>query len=331
MAERYEQFLGAKPGLVVELVEKESSPYVVRTLDGFEFFVSAEDFGSYYRKVGQATPSRWNHLVTDSEKGLIDAPRIGELMEIIRHFVKVFQDYDKARVFTRDVAKTATENAEIDVGQLRERLVSRGWTLENVSDRDIDLVVSSPPEVRALLVSETCAVVTPFTLLDRSENNKRYPDRGISSEIPTSAVSSLREKLTERHRKLGMKNAEMSVVGNILTVTVDLSKEIGPSKSGKTIMIASSEGNKIIPGTGYRLGLNVYRTANSRQGKGRVKSFKNLEMNVEENVLTITVDLSQELGPSKSGKTVIIASTEGNRLIFGRSEKIGMNVYRAAT
>lgn len=57
-----------------------------------------------------------------------------------------------------------------------------------------------------------------------------------------------------------MKNVEMKVSGNILTVTVDLSKEFGPSSSGKTIIIASSEGNKSLPGReDVKIGLNVYR------------------------------------------------------------------------
>ena len=40
-----------------------------------------------------------------------------------------------------------------------------------------------------------------------------------------------------------MKNVEISVAGNILTITVDLTKEFGPSSSGKTIIIASTAGN----------------------------------------------------------------------------------------
>ncbi|MCX9081670.1 MAG: hypothetical protein OIN83_05690 [Candidatus Methanoperedens sp.] len=57
-----------------------------------------------------------------------------------------------------------------------------------------------------------------------------------------------------------MKNVEMSVEGNTLTIKVDLSKEFGPSTSGKTIIIASSEGNQSIPGKeAVKIGLNVYR------------------------------------------------------------------------
>jgi hypothetical protein len=56
-----------------------------------------------------------------------------------------------------------------------------------------------------------------------------------------------------------MKNVEMSVLGNILTITVDLSKEFGPSSSGKTIIIASTEGNVAVPRREEKVGLNVYR------------------------------------------------------------------------
>lgn len=56
--------------------------------------------------------------------------------------------------------------------------------------------------------------------------------------------------------------------------------------------------------------------------------MKNVEMSVEGSVLTIRVDLSKEFGPSSTGKTIIIASTEGNITVPNRHEKIGLNVYR---
>lgn len=57
-----------------------------------------------------------------------------------------------------------------------------------------------------------------------------------------------------------MKNVEMAVENNILTIKVDLTKEFGPSSSGKTIIIATSEGNQSIPGAeDKKIGLNVYK------------------------------------------------------------------------
>lgn len=57
-----------------------------------------------------------------------------------------------------------------------------------------------------------------------------------------------------------MKNAEMTVEGSILTIKVDLSKDFGPSASGKTIIIASTEGNVSVPGHDTKkIGLNIYK------------------------------------------------------------------------
>jgi hypothetical protein len=56
-----------------------------------------------------------------------------------------------------------------------------------------------------------------------------------------------------------MKNVQLAVAGSILTITVDLTKEFGPSSSGKTIIIASTEGNIAVPERDEKIGLNVYR------------------------------------------------------------------------
>ena len=70
----------------------------------------------------------------------------------------------------------------------------------------------------------------------------------------------------------------------------------------------------------------VGRSVSRMAGEDTV--MKNVEMTVEGTTLTIRVDLSKEFGPSASGKTIIIASTEGNVTIPNREEKVGLNVYR---
>ena len=57
--------------------------------------------------------------------------------------------------------------------------------------------------------------------------------------------------------------------------------------------------------------------------------MKNVKMELNDNILTIQVDITKEFGPSSSGKTIIIATTEGNAPIPGREEiKVGLNVYK---
>ena len=56
--------------------------------------------------------------------------------------------------------------------------------------------------------------------------------------------------------------------------------------------------------------------------------MKNVEMNVKGDKLTIVVDLKARLGASKSGKTILVASTEGNVSVPGAEEiKLGLNLY----
>ena len=60
-----------------------------------------------------------------------------------------------------------------------------------------------------------------------------------------------------------MQNVTMKVTGNKLTITVDLSKDHVKSASGKTIKIASTGGNKEVPGgKGAIIGLNIYKYPN---------------------------------------------------------------------
>ena len=60
-----------------------------------------------------------------------------------------------------------------------------------------------------------------------------------------------------------MKNVSMTInESGILTISVDLSKEYGPSKSGKNTIISSSEGNISAPEpySDVKVGINIYKT-----------------------------------------------------------------------
>ncbi len=61
--------------------------------------------------------------------------------------------------------------------------------------------------------------------------------------------------------------------------------------------------------------------------------MNNVEMTVDENILTIKVDLSKEFGPSGSGKTIIIATTPDFELglclpsRFGRDYRVTEEIH----
>jgi hypothetical protein len=57
-----------------------------------------------------------------------------------------------------------------------------------------------------------------------------------------------------------MENVNIRIEGSKLIIEVDLSKNLGPSSSGKSTLIAKSGGNVPVPGCKeVLLGLNVYK------------------------------------------------------------------------
>lgn len=52
-------------------------------------------------------------------------------------------------------------------------------------------------------------------------------------------------------------NLKAGVDGDILTITVDLSKRHGKSKSGKSEVVATTGGNVALP-NGVKIGINAY-------------------------------------------------------------------------
>ena len=55
----------------------------------------------------------------------------------------------------------------------------------------------------------------------------------------------------------------------------------------------------------------------------------NVQIEVQDNKAVITIDLTKDFGPSKSGKTIVVATTRGNVPIPGSDTiKIGINCYK---
>jgi hypothetical protein len=56
----------------------------------------------------------------------------------------------------------------------------------------------------------------------------------------------------------------------------------------------------------------------------------NVSFEVKDGKLIITVDLAKEFGRSKSGKSITVASTRGNKPVMFENQQfmIGLNVYK---
>ena len=55
------------------------------------------------------------------------------------------------------------------------------------------------------------------------------------------------------------RNVAVELDGNMLTIRADISAETTTSGSGKSEVVASTNGNVAVPGTDLKLGLNLYR------------------------------------------------------------------------
>ena len=55
-----------------------------------------------------------------------------------------------------------------------------------------------------------------------------------------------------------MTNIKTTIKGQILTIEIDMSKRYGKSASGKTTIVASTQGNTAIGDSGVIIGVNAY-------------------------------------------------------------------------
>lgn len=130
---------------------------------------------------------------------------------------------------------------------------------------------------------------------------------------------------------MSTQNMKTEINADQLRIEVDLSQEFGKSKSEKNMIIASSRGAVALE-SGAKLNLNVYRVLGETKPRKYKSSMQNVEVKpISDTTIEITVDLRKEFGLSSSGKSIIIASSRGNRQLFPKEYPMyymGLNVYR---
>jgi len=142
----------------------------------------------------------------------------------------------------------------------------------------------------------------------------------------------------------GLKNITMELRGSILKLSVDLSKDCGPSSTGKTTIVASTSGNKAIGSTGVMLGLNMFSykkakitaealaTAPKAQTDGTTgatEGLQGVEVIMSGDICTFTINTAKGLWPSKSGKATILATSNGFKQVPGTDTTCNLMVCKA--
>jgi len=132
--------------------------------------------------------------------------------------------------------------------------------VEVIKDGAVDEAIGSIYEQREQIVE---AFIAQYLLRpDEVEQVVEYTNSGTRWYIRKrcqEGESKMAKEATEAKVAIGT-NCEMGVSGDVLTIRVDLSKTFGESKSGKTLVVASTLGTVSMTGLGKPnmiIGLNV--------------------------------------------------------------------------
>jgi predicted flap endonuclease-1-like 5' DNA nuclease len=138
-----------------------------------------------------------------------------------------------------------------------------------------------------------------------------------------------RELITGKIKRRPMDNVEWELKEKKLLIKFDIKKEYGKSMSGKTIIVANSHGGKRLMGTGLTLGMVAYKYPEQKETKPRKKhEMQNIDIKLDKNNVTVTIDTEKDFGMSSKGKSIIVASTRGNQPLEGTDILMGINVFK---
>ena len=127
-------------------------------------------------------------------------------------------------------------------------------------------------------------------------------------------------------------NLNLSMDGDAWVLSIDLTQDHGVSAAGKSRKVATSGGNVSVA-AGLKLGVNVYDPILGRKltlkdipDQGTFSIGANIMARIERGVLFLSIDAGQDLGPTASEKSRLVASTGGNTTIAA-GLKLGVNLY----
>ncbi|KPI85413.1 hypothetical protein ABL78_5538 [Leptomonas seymouri] len=143
----------------------------------------------------------------------------------------------------------------------------------------------------------------------------------------------------------GAQNLQMMVDGTVLYLYCDLSENFNTSASGKSVLISSSGGNKPLGKSGALLGLNIFTKSLEKRDLSKAgigvlctKDFTAVgdgcHWRIEDDMKTLCVKIDFDKVKARaaaSGKSILLATTSGNKPIASSGLSCGLNCYYPAT
>jgi hypothetical protein len=124
-------------------------------------------------------------------------------------------------------------------------------------------------------------------------------------------------------------NIEWEIKDNMLILKIDITKELGNSRSGKTTLVANTHGARKLKDTEMKLNMFAYKYPAKKKVKAaKQREMQNIESSVDETIMTLTIDTTKDYGTSASGKNNIVATSRGNKKIDPTEIFVGVNLYK---
>lgn len=124
-------------------------------------------------------------------------------------------------------------------------------------------------------------------------------------------------------------NIEWEIKNKMLILKIDITKELGKSKSEKTTIVANTHGARLLKGTDLKLNAFGYKYPEEKKVKAaKQREMQNIEDSVEGNIITLKIDTTKDYGTSASGKNIIVATSRGNKKVDPTQIFVGVNLYK---
>ncbi|MHA1651049.1 MAG: helix-hairpin-helix domain-containing protein, partial [Candidatus Helarchaeota archaeon] len=76
-------------------------------------------------------------------------------------------------------------------------------------------------------------------------------------------------------------------------------------------------------------GMIAYKYPEKKKVKPKKRrEMQNIDITLDDNTVTLSIDTEKDFGPSSTGKSIIVASSRGNRLIEGTDVYVGINIFK---
>ncbi len=134
---------------------------------------------------------------------------------------------------------------------------------------------------------------------------------------------------SKRPKTKKLDNIKTEIKGNNLILKFNITKELGKSSTEKTIIVANSHGEAQIKDTDLNFGMYAFKYETKKDVRDKKpEAMQNIDVKLGGNTAVIKVDMRRNFGPSSTGKSTIVASSRGNKLIKDSGIYFGLNVYK---